>query len=175
MSTLAWGAKVSPAFRERVEQIGAGLGCDASWLMAIMAQESGQTFEASIRNAAGSGAVGLIQFMPQTAAALGTSTAALAAMTAEAQLEYVADYFRPWTGRVKSLGDLYGAVIWPAMIGKPDSYVVFDKADPHHPKLYLENHGLDLDHNGKITREEACARVTTLLNMGLKPPNVWNA
>lgn len=178
MSALAWGAKVSSTFRERVEQIGASLSPDAdcpSWVMACMAQESGQTFDPSIRNAAGSGAVGLIQFMPQTAAALGTSTAALAGMSAEAQLEYVADYFRPWTGRVHSLGDLYGAVLWPAMIGKPDSYIVFDKADPNHPKLYLQNHGLDIDQNGKITRAEVCARVDLLLSRGLQPPNVWSA
>lgn len=41
--------------------------------MAAMAFESGETFSPSIKNAAGSGAVGLIQFMPSTAKALGTS------------------------------------------------------------------------------------------------------
>ena len=175
MQPLAWGAKVSPAFRDRVNQIAAGLGGAPSWLMACMANETGQTFDPAIRNAAGSGAVGLIQFMPQTAAALGTSTAALAAMSAEAQLEYVADYFRPWTGRLHSLGDTYGAILWPAMIGKPDSYVVFDKADAAHPKLYLQNHGLDADSNGKITRAEVCSRVQLLLARGLQPGNVWSA
>jgi hypothetical protein len=175
MNPLAWGAKVSAAFRERVEQIAAGLGIDASWLMACMAWESGQTFSPSEVNGAGSGAVGLIQFMPQTAAALGTSTKDLAGMSAERQLEYVADYFRPWTGRLRNLGDLYGAILWPAMIGKPDSYVAFDKADAHHPKLYLQNHGLDLNADGQITRGEACARVAVLLDRGLRPGNVWPA
>lgn len=175
MTALAWGAKVSPAFRERVEQIAAGLGCEASDIMACMANETGQTFDPAIRNAAGSGAVGLIQFMPQTAASLGTSTADLAHMSAERQLEYVADYFRPWIGRLHTLGDVYGAILWPAMIGKADSYVCFDKAQPNHPKLYLQNIGLDANKDGKITRGEVCARVQLLLDRGLKSPNVWNA
>lgn len=171
---MAWGARVSAAFRSRVEQIAAGLGIEPGWLMACMAFESGQTFSPSIRNAAGSGAVGLIQFMPQTAAGLGTSTVELAQMSPEAQLEYVADYFRPRTGRLHNLGDVYGAILWPAMIGKPDSYVCFDKADSEHPKLYLQNHGLDFNGDGKITRGEAYARVKVLLDRGLQPPNVWS-
>jgi hypothetical protein len=173
MTTLAWGARVSAGFRSRVQEIAAGLGIDASWLMACMAFESGQTFSPSIRNAAGSGAVGLIQFMPQTAAALGTSTAELAAMSPEAQLEFVADYFRPRTGRLRNLGDVYGAILWPAMIGKPDSFVVFDKADPDHPKLYLQNQGLDFNKDGKVTRGEACARPQVLLQRGQEAANVF--
>ena len=171
---LAWGAKVSTQFRSRVQEIAAGLGIDASDLMSCMAFESGQTFSPSIRNAAGSGAVGLIQFMPQTAAALGTATADLAAMTAERQLEEVADYFHPWTGRLRNLGDVYGAILWPTMVGKPDTFVCFDKADPHHPKLYLQNQGLDFNKDGKITRGEACARVAVLRHRGLEPGNVWS-
>ena len=171
MAVLAWGARVSADFRERVEQIAAGLGIDPSWLMACMAFESGESFSPSVRNAAGSGAVGLIQFMPQTAAALGTSTAELAAMTAEAQLEYVADFFRPHTGRLHNLGDVYGAILWPAMIGKPDDFVIFDQNDPNHPKLYLENKGLDFNHDGKVTRMEAWHRVSDTLYRGLSPAN----
>jgi hypothetical protein len=176
MTDLAWGAHVSAAFRSRVQEIAAGLSPDpdcASWLMSAMAFETGQTFSPAIRNAAGSGAVGLIQFMPQTAASLGTTVADLGAMSAEAQLECVAEYFRPWTGRLHNVGDLYGAVIWPAMIGKPDSYVCFDKADPDHPKRYLQNIGLDTNRDGKTTRGETYARVLHLLQVGLQPPNVW--
>ena len=38
--------------------------------MAVMSFETGGTFDPGIRNAAGSGATGLIQFMPSTAAGL---------------------------------------------------------------------------------------------------------
>lgn len=169
---LAWGAKVSPLFRDKVIAISNGLGIDPSWLMACMSFESGETFSPSIRNAAGSGAVGLIQAMPSTAAALGTSTEALAAMTAEEQLAFVAAYFKPWTGRLHSLGDVYGAILWPGMIGKPDDAVIFDRADKRHPKRYLQNRGLDFNRDGKITKSEIVARVQRELDRGLLPQNV---
>lgn len=168
---IAWGQKVSAAFRDKARTIAASLDVDPSSLMACMAFESGGTFSPSIRNAAGSGAVGLIQFMPQTAAALGTTTEALAAMTAEDQLDFVRRYFWPHKGKLANLGDLYMAVLWPAGIGKPDSYVLFDSHDPDHPARYVQNHGLDLDHDGRITRGEACARVKAKLAEGLLPVN----
>jgi len=167
---LAWGARVSAAFRSRVQQVGAIVATDPSWLMAVMEQES--SLDPTARNP--SGAAGLIQFMPGTAAALGTTTEAILAMPAVAQLDLVQKYFMPWRGRLRSLGDLYGAVIWPGMIGQPTDYVVFDKADPTHPARYLENKGLDLDGDGKVTRAEICARVLQKLRLGLQPGNVWN-
>lgn len=169
MIKLAWGARVSAGFRTRVFQISAGLGNDASDLMGVFYQES--AFDPKAHNP--SGATGLMQWMPQTAAAMGTSTSAIALMSLEQQLELAAEYFRPWTGRLHNLGDTYGAVLWPAMIGKPDSYVAFDKADPLHPARYLQNKGLDLDANGKITRGEICSRVMAKRDLGLKPGNVW--
>jgi hypothetical protein len=173
VSVLAWGAKVSAAFRDRTVEDCRGLGVDPSWLMACMAFESGGEFRPDARNAAGSGAVGLIQFMPQTAAALGTTTEALAAMTAERQLTYVRRYFWPRQNRLKSLGDLYMAILWPGGIGKPDSHVLFDRNDPDHPARYVQNAGLDLDRDGRITRGEACARVEAKLAEGLEPHNAF--
>ncbi|WBO21990.1 lysozyme family protein [Sphingomonas abietis] len=170
MTPLAWGRKVSPAFRDRVRAIADGLGCSASDLMACMAWETGRTFSPSVRNGAGSGAVGLIQFMPQTAGQLHTTTAKLAAMTAEQQLDYVDLYFRPYRGRLHNLGDLYCAILWPAGVGKPDSTVLFGKGGDN-PKLYLQNAGLDLDHDGGITRGEVTAKVQALLAQGLLAAN----
>src|SRR5215813_9792931 len=123
--TLAFGKRVTPAFASKVRDIAGGLGCDPSWLMACMAFESAETFSPSILNGAGSGAVGLIQFMPSTAAALGTSTEALAKMSAEAQLDFVRQYFAPQRGRLQSLDDVYMAILWPAAIGKASDFVLF--------------------------------------------------
>jgi len=78
---IAWGAKVSPVFRDRVWWIADTLGLDPDDLMACMAWESAESFRADIKNAAGSGATGLIQFMPSTAKALGTTTTELAKMS----------------------------------------------------------------------------------------------
>jgi hypothetical protein len=174
MTKLAWGAKVSPEFRSRVDSICAKIKiADPSWLMACMAFETGHTFSPSVRNGAGSGAVGLIQFMPSTAAAFGTTTAHLATLSAVDQLGYVEKYFAPWCARLHSLGDVYGAIIWPGMIGKAENWPVFTKADPHHPKLYIQNQGLDFNRDGDITKAEIVARVQKELLAGLQPGNVY--
>lgn len=171
--TLAWGSKVSPAFRERVRRIADTMGMPqdgASWLMGCMAWESARTFSPSVRNAAGSGAVGLIQFMPDTAHGLGTSTDALAAMTAEEQLEYVAKYFKPYAGKLQLLSDCYMVILWPAAVGKPDGTILWDQST--RPTTYKQNAGLDGDHNGQITKAEAASRVHDLYVEGLRPTNV---
>lgn len=167
---IAWGSKVSPVFRERVIWIADTLGCDPSHLMACMHWESGGTFRADIRNAAGSGATGLIQFMPATARALGTTTAALAEMTPEDQLNYVYKYFRPYAGRLRNLGDLYMAILWPKGVGQPDHYVLFDKAKM--PTTFRQNAGLDVNKDGLVTRAECLVKVNERLARGLKPENV---
>lgn len=169
---LAWGAKVSPDFSRAAMQACGRLGIsEPSWLMACMAFETGETFSPSIRNAAGSGAVGLIQFMPSTAAALGTTVEDLASMPAVTQLVYVEQYFSPWKNRLRSLGDVYGAILWPGMIGQKESTVIFRADDPARPKLYLQNKGLDLNHDGLITRAEIVARVQREFDVGLYPQN----
>ncbi|GAB7127689.1 hypothetical protein JCM19000A_21960 [Silvimonas sp. JCM 19000] len=168
---LAWGKKVSADFANRVTQIGSNLGVDPNFLMACMAFESGESFSASVRNAAGSGAVGLIQFMPTTAQALGTSTDQLAAMSNVQQLDFVEKYFLPSKGRLQSLEDVYMAILWPAAIGKPLDYVLFDKNDAAHPKRYVQNAGLDLDKNGQITKGETASKIRDKLNKGLLPDN----
>lgn len=169
---LAWGAKVAPIFGIMTMNICRGLRiADPSWLMACMAFETGETFSPSILNGAGSGAVGLIQFMPATARALGTTTQELAAIPAEAQLHFVEQYFKPWLGKMNSLGDVYGAILWPAMIGKPADAVIFDQSDPSHPARYLQNKGLDFNKDGLITKAEIVSRVHRELDTGLLPQN----
>jgi hypothetical protein len=162
---LAWGAKVSPVFRERVRWIADTIGCPANALMACMAWESGETFRADIKNAAGSGATGLIQFMPATARSLGTTTAKLAAMTPEDQLRYVYEYFKPYKGRLHNLGDVYMAILWPKAVEKPDNYVLFDKKKM--PTTFRQNAGLDVNKDGLVTRAECLVKVNEKLAKGL--------
>lgn len=171
IATMAWGARVSQTFRNRVAWIAEDLGVPADYLMAVMAFETGETFSSSVRNAAGSGATGLIQFMPATAVALGTTTDALAAMTPEDQLNYVYRYFLPYKGRIKTLSDLYMAVLWPRAIGKPEDCVLWNKSNM--PTTYRQNAGLDVDRDGKITKREAASKVQAKLDRGLKEPYVW--
>lgn len=170
---LAWGARVSRVFRDRihwmVEDLQMPKDEGANDLMSCIAWETGETFSPSVKNGAGSGATGLIQFMPETARALGTTTAALAAMTAEDQLNYVHKYFKPYRGRLKNLGDLYMAILWPAGVGKPDSFVLWDKAT--RPTTYRQNSGIDINKDGVITRAEAINKVMGKKARGLLPEN----
>lgn len=168
---LCWGKKVSAPFRVRVVEIGDHLAINPDFLMACMAFESGETFSPSIKNAAGSGAVGLIQFMPSTAQALGTTTQQLANMSAVKQLDYVEKYFQPKLGRLKTLEDTYMAILWPIAIGKSNNYVLFDRKDAEHPKRYIQNAGLDFNGDGLITKIEAAAKVRIKLEKGLLPEN----
>lgn len=168
-ATIAWGKKVSPEFKAKVLGIADELAIDPNFLMAAMAFESGETFSPAIQNAAGSGAVGLIQFMPSTAVALGTSCQQLECMSAEAQLDYVARYFSAYKGKLHSVADVYMVILWPAGVGKPDDYVLFDKADAIHPKRYLQNRGLDINKEGRVTKAEAAAMVAAKLEKGLRP------
>ncbi|MEH3107967.1 MAG: N-acetylmuramoyl-L-alanine amidase [Sphingomonas fennica] len=168
---IAWGAKVSPAFRQRVIEICEEIGMAPDHLMACMAFETGATFSPSLANKAGSGAVGLIQFMPTTAVALGTSSEALAAMTAEEQLLFVRRYFLGQKGRLKTLGDVYMAILWPAAIGKPDDHPLFVKGQEP-VRRYDQNSGLDVGRDGVVTRAEATAKVLRMLEKGREAGNV---
>lgn len=163
LPTLAWGSRVSEAFRRRLVGIADDLGCDPNHLMAAMAFETGESFSPSVRNAAGSGATGLIQFMPATATLLGTTTGELARLTAEAQLEYVAKYFRPYRRRLTTLEDVYMAILWPAAIGKPNDHVLFRSPT----RAYTQNRGLDRNNDGRVTKGEAAAKVSAKLTKGL--------
>ncbi|WP_337186684.1 hypothetical protein [Phenylobacterium sp.] len=193
---LAWSAKVSTVFCDRVRwicenlDIGSKPGRPApDWLMTWIAWETGRSFRADIRNMAGSGATGLIQFMPDTAlhffhtkAAIAKMTKAqrqaagraacdrLAALTPEDQLNYVYRYFKPYAGRIRSLADGYMAILWPAAIGQPLSAPLWDRTS--RPTTYRQNAGLDVDKDGVITKGEAAAKVTALLAEGLQPANV---
>lgn len=152
--TLIWGARVDKPFRVKVREVAGNLGFDPTWLMAVMAFETGRTFSPNSQNPI-SGATGLIQFMPRTAIGLGTTTAKLSRMTAVEQLDLVEAYYKPYKSRVSNLGDAYMAVLWPAAIGKPDSHVMWAAGS----KEYNQNSGLDINRDGKITRGEAVSRV----------------
>lgn len=177
---LAWGQKVSAVFRDRVWWIAdeitkkQGAPFDPNWLMACMAWESGESFAPDKKNMAGSGATGLIQFMPTTATELGQyrkttlSTATLAKMTAEDQLTWVYWYFRMQIDRhgpITNLEDCYMAILWPSAIGKPVSAALWDKNSK--PTTYRQNAGLDVNKDGIITKREAAGKVQAKLDKGI--------
>lgn len=151
LSTAPAPQAPSPAFGQKVQQVAARLGLNADDLLRIMHFETGGTFDPSVRNRARSGATGLIQFMPDTAKALGTTTEALAKMAPEQQLDYVEKYLTPFKGRLGNLSDAYMAVLYPQAIGKGPNYILFKQGTPE----YLQNAGLDTEKKGYVTAADA--------------------
>jgi hypothetical protein len=127
-------------FAASIESLGNDLGVDPMYLANTMYAES--RLDPSVKNMAGSGATGLIQFMPQTAANLGTTTDELSRMTPVEQMEYVRRYFSAdnlGAGRLRDLQNdpsqhnVNMAVFLPSMIGKP--------VDTQIPQKYFRQNG----------------------------------
>lgn len=177
--------KTSPGFRRKLLLIADKLELNADYLAAVISYESAATFSPSKENPA-SGAMGLIQFLPNTAVRLGTSKAGLAAMTAEQQLDYV-EKFYAWQvkrfGKLESMQDHYTVVLAGTKFSGPDS-VLFskDKGKPCPPGskspsppgvscVYWQNRGLDTDGDGLITADNATAPIRAIVhNAEKKPP-----
>lgn len=159
---LIWGAKVSQEFRVKVRQIAQRQNVEANWLMAVMAFETGNSFLPYEKNPR-SGATGLIQFMPATAASLGTTTTKLARMSAVEQLDWVEKYFEQYRGKIHNLGDTYMAVFAPRDgLGKPDSTILYSSPSA----AYNQNAGLDTQRKGYITRGDCIVRVNKAFRQG---------
>lgn len=139
-----------PDFKKKLAKVAGALGVDTNSLLAIMKQESGVNPQAVNKS---SGATGLIQFMPNTARQLGTTTEELYNMDAVQQLDYVYKFFKMVGVRPgMDLGDLYMAVFMPAHIGKPDNFVLGSAGAPGFAgAVYRQNSGLDRNKDGTIT------------------------
>ena len=112
-----------------------------------MHTETGGTFSPSVKNP-NSTATGLIQFLEATAQGLGTTTAALAAMSAVDQLDYVQKYFQNVInkyGQITDVTDCYLAVFYPAAIGWTDIQQFPDN-------VYQLNKVFDYNGDGTLTK-----------------------
>ncbi len=135
------------AFIAKVKSISAKLLIEPDWLMAVMYKESGLNEKAVNPNG---GATGLIQFMPATARSLGTTTAALKAMSNVEQLDYVYKYYKPYITKLNSYPDLYLATFFPVALGKSDDWVL-QTSTLSAKTIARANPAIDLDKNDKIT------------------------
>jgi len=164
-------AALSDDFHAKVAAIATRVRCHASDLYAVMWFES--RMNPAIRNPM-SHAVGLIQFLPSTAADLlglpksmpgrcGLAAAAFERMTPEEQLEQVEAYLeKASNGRsIETLRDLYMCVFYPAAVGKGDGFVIAraDDASAFGRLVYAQNAGLDANRDGVLTAGEAASVV----------------
>lgn len=138
------------SFIAKVKDIAFDLSINPDWLMGVMYKESKVNHRAVNTI---SGATGLIQFMPKTALGLGTSVAALSAMSNIRQLDYVKKYFAPYKGRIHSYVDLYLATFFPAAMGKNPEYIM-QTSTLSAANIAKVNGVIDLNKDGKITVAE---------------------
>ncbi len=150
-------AHVTPEFLREMEGVAQRVGARPEDLMAVMALESNRTFSPSVRNG-DTGATGLIQFMPSTARGLGTTTDALAGMTATEQLPYVERYLAPRRGHIGNLEGLYTSILYGSPQDDPGR-VLWSRGT----EAYGDNHGLDRNRDGRITAGEAADSVRTFV------------
>lgn len=147
--------KLDKAFLDKVKQIADRLNCDYRDLLGVMNAESGLNSKAVNSK---SNATGLIQFMPKTAKALGTTTEALKNMSAIDQLDYVEKFFKNnikakgLTGKRLTSGDIYALVFMPAKVNND----IICKAGS---KEYNANKGLDTNKDGVVTKAELGNRI----------------
>jgi hypothetical protein len=165
------------AFVAKVVSISQTLGIEPEWLMQVFMNESGMNHQAVNKQPgdpedaytrAAKRATGLIQFMPATAKALGTSTQALYSMNNLQQLDYVLKYLKPYAGKMLSYIDVYFTVFFPSAVGKPDNWV-FQSDTLTSGKIALQNAGFDLNRDSMLTVAEVR---TAMLK---KVPTAWQA
>jgi hypothetical protein len=173
MRTVAWVAgigRLSAAELHALALAADAIDTPVDALATVISFETGGTFNPAEPNRAGSGATGLIQFMPSTAKSLGTTTDALAKMTFTEQLACVTRYFAWFRGPLDTVEKLYCAVFWPAAIHQPDDYVIAVAGSA----VFRQNAGFDTRGNrdGKITRWEICHAVRSVLAAAADKPRI---
>ena len=134
--------------------------------LAVMDFETGGTFDPAQKNIYGSGATGLIQFLPSTAESLGTTTGELAGMSRAEQIKYIDEYLETnlagrLDGKQGDLSDLYMSILFPRAVGKSDDFVLFGEGASEEKFIgrYEANKGLDLNNDGSITKKEAASKI----------------
>ncbi|MFK7923861.1 MAG: transglycosylase SLT domain-containing protein [Bacteroidia bacterium] len=147
------------AFEAKVRDVSQMLDVPPEWLMAVMYAES--AFDPGVANHQGSGAIGLIQFMPATAESLHVSAERLKRMDAVQQLEYVYLYLqqiRERNGDFDSLTDLYLSILYPKARKQDYCYTLYAK-----PTIaYRQNSVLDEDKDGRVTITDIDRRMKRL-------------
>ena len=132
-------------FEIKVRDIAEKLSIPPEWLMVIMHSESG--FDPRVSNKKGSGAKGLLQWMPKTYKDFGVRRLAPWSIP---QLDLVYEYLahrKKYFGDFKTLTDLKLAVLYPKAVGKPHNFVLYS----HPKKAYYQNIGLDMDGDCQVT------------------------
>tara|TARA_A100001391_G_scaffold166103_1_gene126082 strand:+ start:1801 stop:3600 length:1800 start_codon:yes stop_codon:yes gene_type:complete len=151
-------------FLKAIEDLSEKRGINQSELLGLIASES--SFDPKAVNK-DTGATGLIQFMPEVAESLGTTTDEIREMSRAEQVKLIDKYFdmnklpdNPTAGQLKT------NVLMPAYTDKSDDFELMTKnkqftdGEAGNPNTYFQNQGLDSNKDGFITIGEAGGSVT---------------
>lgn len=134
------------AYANKLISVSDRLGTEANWIQFLIDWEDAGTFSPSNENSFG--CIGYIQFCPdvpggsyKTIGGIPYEMSEIKAMNPEQQLELVYTYLKPYKGDIESYYDLYFAILWPAALGKEDSYVLRTNT----------NNVFDINKDGAIT------------------------
>lgn len=172
---LIFGDKLTAEEQQKVRDVAASLGADPNDLMAVMAAETGGTFDPAER-AGKDGAVGLIQFTNIAITEMNKGVPRDQRLTKEAleqmsfteQMDHVQSYMQKMMDRYNGpsnpdRGDLYAAVFSPALVDNSDTARIYGG----NSEAYLANKSLDTNRDGFITRNELTARADEWYEIGL--------
>ena len=142
-------------FLAEVRRVAQKFGAKEGDLLGLMASESG--FDPAADNGTH---VGLIQFSRDSARTVGTTQAALKAMSRAEQMKYVEKYFQHWKDAGyfpdnPTAGQLYSVVFAPAYANKQDHEALYSAGTA----AYSSNRPLDTNNDGKITMAEMGQRI----------------
>ncbi len=143
-------------FQDKISSLCAQLNINSDDLKKVFQFESGINPK-SVNTM--SGATGLIQFMPETAKNLGTSTFELRKMSGVKQLDYVYKYFRPYKGKLNSYGDLYLAVFYPYALDKGDDYVIGSEKGGYYQSLVARQNPAFSQGRSLVTKKDVLRRI----------------
>ena len=151
-------------FLKAIEDLSEKRGINQSELLGLIASES--SFDPKAVNK-DTGATGLIQFMPEVAESLGTTTDEIQKMSRAEQVKLIDKYFdmnklpdNPTAGQLKT------NVLMPAYTDKSDDFELMTKnkkftdGETGNPNTYSQNKGLDYNEDGFVTVGEAGESVT---------------
>ena len=146
-------------FLEAVKEVSQKRGMNQAEFLGAIASESGLDPKAVNKD---TGATGLIQFLPEVAESLGTTTDKILEMSRAEQVKLIDKYFdmnklpdNPTAGQLKT------NILMPAYTDKGDDFELMTKnkqftdGEAGNPNTYSQNKGLDYNEDGFITVGEA--------------------
>ena len=146
-------------FLEAVKEVSEKRGINQSEFLGLMASESSLDPKAVNKD---TGATGLIQFLPEVAESLGTTTDKISEMSRAEQVKLIDKYFdmnklpdNPTAGQLKT------NVLMPAYTDKDDDFELMTKfkkftdGEAGNPNTFSQNKGLDYNEDGFVTVGEA--------------------